>query len=136
MPVHLYGGALPPGVDVGNHIGAVVVRLPLPLREGQGDPGDDDEHVAAVARAVGLRLRGGVSPAVAFAAAYATGAALPRSWVPTALQWTTRGVSVALTNVRGSHLLDTDLWSKLGLGPSTVDPTPRGASRLRIAEGA
>lgn len=42
----------------------------------------------------------------------------------------------ALTNVRGSHLLDTDLWSKLGLGPSTVDPTPRGASRLRIAEGA
>ena len=42
----------------------------------------------------------------------------------------------ALTNVRGSHLLDTDLWSQLGLGPSTVDPTPRGASRLRIAEGA
>ncbi len=42
----------------------------------------------------------------------------------------------ALTNVRGSHLLDTDLWSKLGLGPGTVDTTPRGASRLRIAEGA
>ena len=42
----------------------------------------------------------------------------------------------ALTNVRGSHLLDTDLWSQLGLGPGTVDPTPRGASRLRIAEGA
>ncbi|MCO4769497.1 MAG: tRNA 2-thiocytidine(32) synthetase TtcA [Deltaproteobacteria bacterium] len=42
----------------------------------------------------------------------------------------------ALTNVRGSHLLDTDLWQKLGLGPGTVDPTPRGANRLRIAEGS
>ena len=33
VPVHLFGGALPPGVAVGNHIGAVVARLPLPGRD-------------------------------------------------------------------------------------------------------
>ncbi len=42
----------------------------------------------------------------------------------------------SLTNVRPSHLLDVDLWSRLGLGPTNADPTPRGVNRLRIAEGA
>ena len=34
VPVHLYGGALLPGVDVGNHIGAVLASLPLPGGDG------------------------------------------------------------------------------------------------------
>ena len=59
VPVHLYGGALPPGVDVGNHIGAVVARLPLPGR-------DEAAHLRQVRDGVGGALRGGARAVVAY----------------------------------------------------------------------
>lgn len=40
----------------------------------------------------------------------------------------------ALTNVRPSHLLDVDLWDRLGMRPTAADATPSGANRLRILE--
>ncbi len=42
----------------------------------------------------------------------------------------------SLTNVRTTHLLDVDLWRRLGLAPAGAEAAPTGKNRLRIAEGA
>jgi len=42
----------------------------------------------------------------------------------------------SLTNVRTTHLLDVDLWRRLGLAPAGAETAPKGKNRLRIAEGA
>ena len=97
VPVHLYGGALLPGVAVGNHIGAVVVSLPLPAADGADDAG----HVARVSASVGGSLRGGARAVFAYGAAYAAGALLPRCLVPRAMAMSAGCATVALTNVRG-----------------------------------
>ncbi len=39
----------------------------------------------------------------------------------------------ALTRVRSTHLLDTDLWRELGLGPDDLPESSGGAGRLRVA---
>ena len=92
VPVHLYGGALPPGVDVGNHIGAVVARLPLPGR-------DEAAHLRQVRDGVGGALRGGARAVVAYHAARLAGRCLPRAWVPASLRASAGGCAVALTCV-------------------------------------
>ncbi|KAH8045946.1 DUF1298-containing protein [Aureococcus anophagefferens] len=92
VPVHLYGGALLPGVGVGNHIGAVLARLPLPAARRR-------RHVARVSRDVGGALRGGAGALVAYGAAYVAAAVLPRRLVP---GWRLRGLrDRGATNVRG-----------------------------------
>ncbi|KAJ1463125.1 hypothetical protein M885DRAFT_610145 [Pelagophyceae sp. CCMP2097] len=102
LPVHLFGGALPPGQEVGNHIGAVLVPLPLTKRDGDGD--DARAHVRACSEALRGSMRGGAAAVFAYMAAYAAGALLPRSVVPAAMAASTRNVSVAMTNVRGPPL--------------------------------
>lgn len=94
VPVHLYGGALPPGISVGNLIGAVVTRLPLPGRDGT-------KHLQRVRDDVGGALRGGARAVVAHYAARLAGAWLPKAWVPASLKASAGGCAVALTNVRG-----------------------------------
>ena len=94
VPVHLYGGTLPPGVAVGNHIGAVVARLPLPGR-------DEAAHLRQVRDGVGGALRGGSRAIVAHYAARLAGRWLPKAWVPASLRASAGGCAVALTNVRG-----------------------------------
>ncbi|HCP47299.1 MAG TPA: tRNA 2-thiocytidine(32) synthetase TtcA [Deltaproteobacteria bacterium] len=40
----------------------------------------------------------------------------------------------ALTRVRPSHLLDTELWQQLGMGPEGLDNAPHGITRLQLAQ--
>ena len=113
VPVHLYGGALLPGVDVGNHIGAVLATLPLPGGDGAA------AHVARVSRDVGGALRGGAGALVAYGAAYVAAAVLPRWLVPYALGGSAGCATVALTNVRGPPV---DGLSIRGVPVETVVP--------------
>lgn len=121
VPVHLYGGALVPGVDVGNHIGAVLATLPLP--PAPADAADAQEaaaaHVATVSRDVGGALRGGAGAIVAYGAAYLAGACLPRAVVPSAMAASAGCATVALTNVRGPPV---DALSIRGRPVETIVP--------------
>ncbi|MEE2829789.1 MAG: tRNA 2-thiocytidine(32) synthetase TtcA [Myxococcota bacterium] len=38
----------------------------------------------------------------------------------------------ALTRIRGSHLMDAELWKKLGIGPEELESQVRGGDRLRV----
>mmetsp|Transcript_30972 Transcript_30972/g.99932 ORF Transcript_30972/g.99932 Transcript_30972/m.99932 type:complete len:484 (-) Transcript_30972:56-1507(-) len=106
FPIHLCGGVLPPGVDVGNHIGAVL--CPLELYRDDDDQGGGDnnpaDHLARVSRDVGATLRGGFAPLVSYYAAVAAVSTLPASWLPTLFKTTSSSATVALTNIRGPPL--------------------------------
>ncbi|KAJ8602221.1 hypothetical protein CTAYLR_003659 [Chrysophaeum taylorii] len=98
FPVHLYGGALPKGVEVGNALAAALCPLPLP---------DDDDlgaHVAAVGTNVGGTLRGGVAPLLAYALAVVLGSFAPRDALPWLMRSFAESASCAITNVKGPPL--------------------------------
>lgn len=97
VPVHLYGGVLPKGVEIGNAIGAVLAPLPLPSD-------DPRSHLAAVSERLGRPLRSGVAHLAAYAAACVLGFVAPPSLVPSAMQGATSSASCALTNIKGSPL--------------------------------
>lgn len=120
VPVHLYGGALPTGTDIGNAIGAVFCPLPL-------DNADDPaRHLRDVSAHVGTTLRGGVGPLLAYVAALAVATFVPHDALPSLFGHVASNAAAAFSNIRGPPLALSIAGHPLLTVPVPFLPPPPG----------